>query len=104
MLRHMVLFSLKDSIDGSDRDYILGQAAKLADISSVRTLAVGRLLDPSDPGYKSHIAADFGYALLIDFDNEDGLYAYQKDPFHVLFAKEIRARASALKVMDFVTP
>jgi hypothetical protein len=99
----MMLFSLKDTIEDADRDYILGQAARLADIASVRRLDVARLLDPADPAYKTHIATDFDYALLIDFDDEAGLYAYQKDPFHVVFAKEIRERVSGLKVMDFVT-
>ena len=104
MIRHMVLFTLKDDIEENDRAYIFGQATKLAGIESVRRLEVGTLLDPKNEGYKDRMWRDFQNALLIDFDDEDGLDAYQTDPFHVVFAKEIRERSSAVKVVDFVTP
>ncbi len=104
MIRHMVLFTLKDDIEENDRSYILGQAKKLAGIESVRRLEVGTLLDAKDEGYKERMWSDFQNALLIDFDDEDGLETYQKDPFHVVFAKELRERSSAVKVVDFVTP
>lgn len=104
MIRHMVLFTLKDDIEETDRAYIFGQAKKLAGIESVRRTEVGTLLDPKIEGYKERMWRDFQNALLIDFDDEDGLDAYQTDPFHVVFAKEIRERSSAVKVVDFVTP
>jgi hypothetical protein len=104
MIRHMVLFTLKDDIEDSDKEYILGQAAKLADVDTVLKFEIGALLDPTNADYKSRIWSDFENALLIDFEDEAGLIAYQVDPFHVVFAKEIRERVSALKVVDFVTP
>lgn len=104
MIRHMVLFTLKDDLEETGRKYILGQAEKLAGIESVRRLQIGTLLEPRDEGYRERMWADFKNALLIDFDDEDGLDAYQTDPFHVVFATEIRERASDVKVVDFVTP
>lgn len=103
MIRHIVLFTLKEDLDPQDRDYILGQVGKLGEISGVQNLNVGMLLDPKHEGYKSRMWSDFKNALLMDFDDEDGLDAYQTDPFHVVVARELRERVSAIKVVDFVT-
>jgi hypothetical protein len=102
MLRHMVLFNLKPDVAASERDALFDQVRKLSDIGSVRSLAITRLLEPADPEYRGHMSSDFGYALLIEFDDEAGLYAYQKEPDHVTVGQEIRKHVSAIKVMDFV--
>jgi hypothetical protein len=102
VLHHIVLFTLKDEIKPEDRDYILGQARKLDSIDSVRRLSVTSLLDPSDAAYRNHIWDEFQHALLIEFDDEEGLQAYQKDAFHAQFAREIRERADRIRVIDFV--
>lgn len=102
MLHHIVLFTLKDELEPADREYILGQAAKLAGIDSVQRLSVTALLDPKDPAYANHIWNEFQHALIIEFADEAGLYAYQKDPFHTAFAREIRERAARIRVVDFV--
>lgn len=104
MLRHMVLFNLKPEIGPDERDHLFGQVQKLSEIESVRTLAIGKLLEPSDDTYRDHMTSDYGYALLIDFDDEAGLYAYQKEPYHVGVGQEIRKRVSTIKVMDFWPP
>ena len=49
------------------------------------------------------MAADYGWALTMEFENEDALYAYQQDPYHVSVAQEIRKRVTAVKGMDFVS-
>jgi len=36
------------------------------------------------------------------FEDENGLYAFQTDTYHLEIAQEIRNRASTVKVMDFV--
>ena len=102
MLHHLVLFRLKEGLESTQREYVLRQAAKLGDIPSVRRLSVKSLLEPSDPAYRSHIWDEFDHALLIEFDDEAGLYAYQKDEFHVQFAREIRERTAQIRVVDFV--
>jgi hypothetical protein len=103
MIRHLVLFTFRDDVSEEDENYILGQAEKLADIASVRRLEVGTLLDPTHEAYKQRMWSDFKHALLIDFDDEAGLDAYQTDSFHVGFAKAIRERTADIKVVDFVT-
>jgi hypothetical protein len=101
MIRHIILFNLKPEVDNADRDWLFAQIQGLAKISSVRTLAVGKLLDAREAWYKARIWADFAWALTVDFDDEAGLYVYQQDPVHLAVAAEIRQRVSTLKVLDF---
>jgi hypothetical protein len=103
MIRHIVLFNLKPELEPSDRDWILEQIQGLSRVTSVRDLALGRLLEPKEEWYKPRLSAEFRWALTIEFENEDGLYAYQTDPYHVGVAQEIRKRVSGIRVMDFVT-
>ena len=101
MIQHVVLFNLKPEIDDADREWLFDQMHGLARISSVRRLAVSKLLDPKEEWYKPRMWADWGWALSMEFDDENGLYAYQTDPHHVTVAQEIRKRVSMVKVMDF---
>lgn len=103
MIRHIVLFELKPDIGPSERGELFGKIRNLAAIPAVLRIDVVTLLEPSDPNYRSHMSSEFGCALLADFEDEAGLYAYQKDPAHVDVAQEIRKRVSAIKVLDFVT-
>jgi hypothetical protein len=97
----MVLFNLKPELEPADREWLFGQMQSLSKISSVRRLAVAKLLEAREEWYRERIARDFGWALTMDFDDEDGLYVYQKDPQHVAVAQEIRKRVSAIKIIDF---
>jgi len=103
MIRHMVLFNLKPELEAGDREWLFGQIQSLAKIAAVKRMAVGRLLDPREDWYKAKMAADYGWALTMEFENEDALYAYQQDPYHVSVAQEIRKRVTAVKGMDFVS-
>ena len=103
MIRHMVLFNLKDGLDAADRDWLFGQMKALARIPSVSHLVISELLVPREEWYKPRMATEYKWALMMEFESEDGLYAYQQDPYHVTVAQEIRERVSGVKVMDFVS-
>ena len=103
MIRHIVLFNLKPELEPSDRDWLFGQILGLAKIPSVKRLALGKLLEPREDWYRERIAKDYGWALSMEFDNEDALYAYQTDPYHVTIAQELRKRVTLIKVTDFVS-
>jgi hypothetical protein len=103
MIRHIVLFNLKPEIETADREWLLGQIRDLANIPGVKGLAVGKLLEPREDWYKARIAPDYGWALSMEFEDEDALYGYQTDPYHVATAQEIRKRVSVVKVADFVS-
>lgn len=102
MIRHVVLFNLKPELEKTDQEWLFGQIYGLSKVPSVKRLALGQLLDPREEWYKPRMATDYGWALSMEFENEDGLYAYQTDPYHVTVAQEIRKRVSIIKVMDFV--
>ena len=103
MIRHVVLFNLNPGIENADRECLFGQIHGLAKVSSVKRLSLGKLLEPREDWYKPRLATDFTWCLSMEFENEDGLYAYQTDPYHVTVAQEIRKRVTIIKVMDFVS-
>lgn len=103
MIHHIFLFNLKPEIESSDREWLFGQIRSLAKIPSVERLALSKLLEPREDWYKERIATDYGWALSMEFRDEDALYAYQKDPHHVVVAQEIRKRVSGFKILDFVS-
>ena len=103
MIRHVVLFNLKPDLEPSEQEMLLGQIRGLSKLPTVKRLEVGKLLEPREAWYKERIAPDFGWALSMEFEDEDALYAYQTDPAHVTVAQEIRKRVTLIKVADFVS-
>jgi len=102
MIRHIVLFNLKPEIEARDREWLFSQMRGLSKIPSVRRLALSKLLDPREAWYKERIATYYEWALTMEFDDEDGLYLYQNDPYHITTGQEIRKRVSNIKIVDFV--
>ncbi len=90
------------AIEAGDREWLFSQMRGLSKIPSVRRLALSKLLDPREAWYKERIATDYGWALTMEFDDEDGLYLYQNDPYHITTGQEIRKRVSNIKIVDFV--
>ena len=101
MLRHIVLFEFKPEIDSTDREELFSKMKKLSEIESVRNLTIGTLLQPSNPDYLHHMSQEFGHSLLIDFDDEEQLYGYQADPYHVEVGRALRELVSEIKIVDF---
>ena len=104
MIRHLVLFNLKPEIESADREWLFSQIHGLGNIPSVKHLFLGKLLEPREAWYKPRMATDFQWGFSMDFEDEDALYAYQTDSYHVTVAQEIRKRVNGIKVMDFVSP
>jgi hypothetical protein len=103
MIRHLVFFNLKADLEPADREWLFLQIQGLSRIPSVKCLALGKLLAPREEWYKPRMWAEFEWALTMEFESEDALYAYQQDTGHVTIAQEIRKRVSHIKVMDFVS-
>ena len=102
MIRHIVFMEMKPEITDSGRESLFEQIRGMSQISSVRRLSIAKLLEAREEWYRERIANDFHWAVMIDFDDEDGLYTYQHHPIHVNVAQEIRKRASGVKIVDFV--
>src|SRR4051812_44517400 len=98
MIRHMALFNLKPELEAADSDWLFSQIKGLEQIRCVQRLAVGKLLEPREEWYKPRMATDYAWALTMEFEDEDALYSYQQDPYHVTVAQEIRKRVNGIKV------
>ena len=103
MIRHMIMFNLKPELEPAEREWLFGQIHSLAKLTTVRGLSLGKLLDAREDWYRARLNAEYGWALSMDFENEDALYAYQQDPKHVEIAQEIRKRVTGTRVVDFVS-
>jgi len=103
MIRHLVCFNLKAELTPDDRKWFFEQLEALGKIPTVKRLAIGKLLEPREDWYKPRLSTDYAWALMMEFDDEDALYAYQQDAYHMTVAQEIRKRMTNVKVMDFVT-
>lgn len=98
------MFDLKEGLPEPEREALFARIRELGAIPSVGTIGIGRRLQPTADWYRDHMSGDYGWALLVDFEDENGLYQYQKDPLHVEVAREIRERVSRITVIDFVVP
>jgi hypothetical protein len=103
MIQHIVLFNLKAEIEVSERDWLFAQIQGLSKISTVRRLAIGKLLEPREDWYKTRLSTEYGWVLSVEFDDESALYTYQQHPDHVTVAQEIRKRVAGTKILDFVS-
>ena len=84
MIRHIVMFRLKDT-DGKTALENAAEAKKRFNnvIENVETLRKGQLVINSEKAPQDN----FTISLICDFDDIDGLNAYQVHPAHIEFAK-----------------
>lgn len=94
MLRHIVLFSFKESVAPADRAALLDAIRGLrAKVPSLRSLELGENVSPAR-------AQGYTHVLLETFDDRDGLAAYAAHPEHVPVLARIRDAASQLLAVD----
>ena len=79
MIRHICMFTLKEDKDANAAEFCR-RAQTLKAIPSVRAFAVVTN-DPAAP------STNYDVSLIIDFDDVDGLNAYQVSPEHVAFGQ-----------------
>ncbi len=103
MIRHLALFTLNPEILDGDRDSLIDRIRGLRRLKCVRKMEVSRLLKPREPWYAPRMSADFEWLLMIEFENEDKLYEFQTDRYHLEVGGDLRQHATAVKVMDFTT-
>ena len=97
MISHVVLIRLKSDVDPPTAERFLGEAREvLGPIPGVRNLRVGRGM-----GIKADV--DYPYGLVMEFEDEAALEAYQVHPEHQRFVKEILGPiGDDKKVFDYV--
>ena len=94
MLRHIVLFTFKESVTAAERAAVLDAIRGLeAKVPSIRSLELGENSGPAR-------AQGYTHASLVTFDDRDGLAAYLSHPEHVPVGARMREAASQVLVVD----
>ena len=98
MLKHLVSWRLSEADDATQaeraRQVIAGLSSLVGVVPSIRALAVGRDVVHGDTNW------DLG--VVIDFDDEAGLEAYQVHPERQKVAAYIRSVVAERVTVDFV--
>jgi len=101
MIRHLALFTLNPEISDVERDALMERIRGFRRLKSVRKIELSRLLKPREPWYVPRMSADFEWLLMIEFENEDKLYEFQTDRYHLEVGGDLRRNATAVRIMDF---
>ena len=98
MLKHVVSWKIADAASPEGREQIASIVAGLESLEgvvpSIRALSVG----PSVVTGPNH----WDLGLIVDFDDEAGLEAYQVHPEHQIVAAHIRSLVSEQAAVDFL--
>jgi hypothetical protein len=100
MIKHIVLWKLKESAEGATREQNAArmkrelEALKMK-IPQIRHVEVGINIMPSDAAYD--------IALYSEFSNEHDLNSYQKHPEHVKAAEFVNKVRESRVVVDYKT-
>lgn len=83
MIGHLVLFRPDESLARGDREAIVQALATIVrECPAIRACRVGRRVRQGLPGYEQAMTVDYAYALLLEFDDVDGLREYLTHPAH----------------------
>ena len=98
MIKHIVMFKLKATEGMSEYDNALEAKKRFEDvIAKVEELKKGELVINSADALESN----YTIALICDFDDIEGLNAYQVHPVHVEFAKFIGTVKTERACIDY---
>jgi uncharacterized membrane protein len=96
---HTVIFYLKKDAPAGEIDAVITDAHKmLAKIPSVRELKCGRPAEKTTPGFG---VKDYQVGLLVLFDNDAGLKAYDEHPLHKEYVQKHLPHIEKVVVYDF---
>jgi hypothetical protein len=102
MIVHVILYRPKSDIaDGTRTEILEGLATAAAAIPSIRRLRVGRRVKHGRPGYEQAMRTDFEYAVLVEFDDVDGLIAYLAHPAHGAIGGHFTSSAADSLAYDY---
>jgi hypothetical protein len=102
MITHIVLFKPHESLTDEQKQSILDAVvATVGQCPTVRSCRIGRRVLLGRPGYEQEMREDYQFALLIDFDDLDGLAAYLTHPGHARLGGFFTNAASASLAYDY---
>ena len=102
MIVHVVLFSPRPDLSAGDRAALLGALDSAAkNIPSIKRLKVGKRVKHSLPGYEQMMRDDYEFAVIIEFDDLEGLKSYLQHPAHADAGHHFTASASKALAYDY---
>lgn len=103
MIAHIVLFRPRADLGEDGRAAILAALARARrEIPSIRRFRIGRRVRHGMPGYEQGMAEDYEFAVLLEFENVEGLRAYLANPAHTEAGRHFTASAAATLAYDYV--
>jgi hypothetical protein len=96
---HVVVFYVKKDSPAGEKDALIADAHKLlAKVPSVRSIQAGR---PAEKHTPNIAVTDYHVALLVMFDNYEGLKAYDEHPLHKEYVDKHLPHIEKVLVYDF---
>jgi hypothetical protein len=102
MIAHIILFRPRSGLALEDRVALL-EAFKSAvtGAPTVRRVRIGRRVRHGLTGYEQRMSEDYEYAVIVEFDDLDGLTAYLRHPAHASAAAHFSASGAAALAYDY---
>lgn len=101
MIAHVVLFQPKHDLSPDERRGLAAAfSAAVTQIPSVRRARFGRRVRHGRP-YEQLMNVDYSHAVVIEFDDVEGLTAYLNDPVHAQLATRFFAAFEHALMYDF---
>lgn len=102
MITHIVLFEPHATFSEEQRRSVLEEIrASVSQCPSVRACRVGRRARHGLRGYEQGMRQNYEYALLLDFDDLDGLRAYLSHPAHARLGDFFTQGATSALAYDY---
>ncbi len=100
MLKHIVMWKLKDSHEGTDKEEIMDRIKEeleglKSSIPEIKTMEIGR--------NSNKLPTSFDVALYSEFESKEDLEIYKEHPEHVKVAQFIRQVTADAVVVDYET-
>jgi hypothetical protein len=102
VIAHVILFKPKAGVTAEERQSVLdGLHAVATKIPTIRRVRVGRRVRHGLPGYEQFMREDFEYAMVVEFDDLDGLKAYLAHPDHAALGRHFVQSSAAALAYDY---
>ena len=102
MIAHIVLFKAHESLTIAQKRAILDSVvAAVNRCPSVRECRIGRRIRHGMPGYEQAMREDYQFALILEFDDLQGLKDYLAHPEHQKLGRFFASASSASLAYDY---
>jgi hypothetical protein len=102
MISHIVLLKPRQALASAQKAAIVEHLQRaIAQCPTVRACRIGRRVRHGLPGYEQQMPEDYQYALILEFDDVDGLKGYLQNPAHAGIGGLFTTAASASLAYDY---